>query len=308
MKKNTKLAIILAGLILISILISFSGRQEKRQSFDPLMFTVRDTTAVESVVIAGNATIELKRVEGRWRLNDEFEADFNMIEVLKSILSQVKVKRPVAKLNQDDIVNDLKQSGRSVTVNYKDGSTYSFVAGGNSSKKDSYYLRDDLAYLVEIPGYNNYISGIFELTKNQWRDRVLFTTTWRSLQSLNINFTASKEELEIFFNQKFLAVKGVDQLDTTSLMNYMEQFQYFQINDFLEKGKYEKYDSLLQTEHMAILTIKDIDQTKNRKLNVYPLIKGESFYLLTDEKEEMMVIDSKRMNNLLSKKDQFISN
>ena len=83
MKKNTKLAIILAGLILISILISFSGRQEKRQSFDPLMFTVRDTTAVESVVIAGNATIELKRVEGRWRLNDEFEADFNMIEVLK---------------------------------------------------------------------------------------------------------------------------------------------------------------------------------------------------------------------------------
>ena len=88
----------------------------------------------------------------------------------------------------------------------------------------------------------------------------------------------------------------------------MEQFQYFQINDFLEKGKYEKYDSLLQTEHMAILTIKDIDQTKNRKLNVYPLIKGESFYLLTDEKEEMMVIDSKRMNNLLSKKDQFISN
>jgi len=102
-------------------------------------------------------------------------------------------------------------------------------------------------------------------------------------------------------------VKGVSKLDTTLLMDYIGQYQYFQINDFLEKGKYKKYDSLFQTDHMAVITINDIDRSKNRKLQVYPLMKGENFYLLTDEKQEMMVIDSKRMDNLLSKKAQFIS-
>ena len=160
---------------------------------------------------------------------------------------------------------------------------------------------------MEIPGYNNYISGIFELTENQWRDRVLFSTTWRSLQSLNIDYIESEEDLDIFFDEKFLTVKGVNKLDTTSLMDYIGQYQYFQINDFLEKGKYKKYDSLFQTKHMAVVTINDIDTSKNRKLEVYPLMEGENFYLLTDEKEEMMVIDRKRMENILSKKAQFIS-
>ena len=307
MNKNTKHFVILAGLILVSVLISLTGKEDNRQSFDPQMFTVMDTSMIESVVISSNTVNEITRGTGIWRLNDKFNADLNMIEVLKSILSQVKVKRPVAKLNQVDIVAELKQTGKKVTVNYTDGSQSSFVAGGNSSKKDSYYLLGDKAYLVEIPGYNNYISGIFELTENQWRDRVLFSTTWRSLQSLNIDYIESEEDLDIFFNEKFLTVNGVNKLDTTSLMDYIGQYQYFQINDFLEKGKYKKYDSLFQTKHMAVITINDIDRSKNRKLQVYPLMEGENFYLLTDEKQEMMVIDSKRMNNLLSKKAQFIS-
>lgn len=308
MDKNTKLLVILAGLVLVSVFISFSGKEDNRQSFDPQMFTVKDTSMIESVAISSNTVNEITRRNGIWRLNDKFNADFNMVEVMKSILSQVKVKRPVAKLNQEDIIKDLKLTGKKVTVNYTDGTSSNFIAGGNSSKKDSYYLMDEKAYLVEIPGYNNYISGIFELTENQWRDRVLFSTTWRSLQSLNIDYTNEEEDLEVFFDEKFLAVKGVNQLDTTSLMEYIGQFQYFQINDFLEKGKYKKYDSLFQTEHTAVITISDIDASKNRKLQVYPLMKGESFYLLTDEKQEMMVIDSKRMDNILSKKGQFISN
>jgi hypothetical protein len=307
MNKNTKLSVILAGLILVSVFISLTGKEDNRQSFDPQMFTVMDTSMIESVVISSNKINEITRGNGIWRLNNNFNADLNMIEVMKSILSQVKVKRTVAKLNQVDIIKDLKQTGKKVTVNYSDGSASSFVAGGNSSKKDSYYMLDDKAYLVEIPGYNNYISGIFELTENQWRDRVLFSTTWRSLQSLNIDYPDGEEDLDVFFDEKFLAVKGVSKLDTTLLMDYIGQYQYFQINDFLEKGKYKKYDSLFQTEHMAVITINDIDRSKNRKLQVYPLMKGESFYLLTDEKQEMMVIDSKRMDNLLSKKTHFIS-
>lgn len=307
MKKNLKLTIILVVLVSISILIGLTGKKENRQSFDPLMFTITDTTTIQTVLITSKSTNEIKRNNGRWRLNDKFDADLSTVEVLKSILSQVKIKRPVAKMSKENIVADLLRTGKKVSIIYSDGSEFSFIAGGNASKKDSYYLFDEEAYLVEIPGYNNYISGIFELTENQWRDRVLFSSSWRSLQSLDIDYTQGEENLNIFFDQKFLAVKGVDKLDTTSLMDYMNQFQYFQINDFLDKGRYQKYDSLSKTEPLAQLSVRDIDKSKNKELQIFPLMKGESFYLLTDEKDEMMVIDSKRMDNILFKKDQFIS-
>ena len=307
MKKNLKLTIILVVLVSISILIGLTVKKENRQSFDPLMFAIKDTTTIQTVLITSNSTNEIRRNNGKWRLNDKFDADLNTVEVLKSILSQVKIKRPVAKMSKENIVADLQRTGKKVSIKYSDGSEFNFIAGGNSAKKDSYYLLEDEAYLVEIPGYNNYISGIFELTENQWRDRVLFSSSWRSLQSLDIDYTREGEDLNIFFDQKFLAVKGVVKLDTTSLMDYMNQFQYFQINDFLEEGRYKKYDSLSKTEPLALLSVRDIDKSKNRELQIFPLMKGESFYLLTDEKDEMMVIDSKRMDNLLSKKDQFIS-
>jgi hypothetical protein len=132
MNKNTKLSVILAGLILVSVFISLTGKEDNRQSFDPQMFTVMDTSMIESVVISSNKINEITRGNGIWRLNNNFNADLNMIEVMKSILSQVKVKRTVAKLNQVDIIKDLKQTGKKVTVNYSDGSASSFVAGGNS--------------------------------------------------------------------------------------------------------------------------------------------------------------------------------
>ena len=87
----------------------------------------------------------------------------------------------------------------------------------------------------------------------------------------------------------------------------MGQYEYFQINDYLEKGKYPKYDSLSLTTPMAELTVRDIDLSKDVDLRIFPLLKNQNFYLVVGRKEEMMVIDSKRMSNILSKKDQFIS-
>ncbi|MEQ6120844.1 DUF4340 domain-containing protein [Reichenbachiella sp. MALMAid0571] len=308
MKKNTKLTIILVALIVVSVIIALTGKRENHRSFDVNMFAVNDTSAITSVTITGrNYTNELTKTTNGWTLNDQYLADPNMIHIMQSILSQVKVKRPVAKLNHDEIVRNLKEQGRKVSLKYDDGSQWEFVAGGNASKKDAFYMKDDKAYFVEIPGYNNYISGIFELTENQWRDRLLFSSTWRSLKSLEIDYMDENEKLKIYFDNKFLAVEGVNKLDTTALMTYMSQYEYFQINDYLEKGKYPKYDSLCQTTPIAKLTIHDIDLTKDANLRIFPLLKGQNFYLVVGRKEEMMVIDSKRMSNILSEKDQFIS-
>ena len=308
MKKTTKLSLLLVALIAVSVMIALTGKKENQRSFDANMFAVNDTSAIASVTISGQtSTNELTKTATGWTLNNQYLADPNMIHIMQSILSQVKVKRQVAKLNYTEIVKDLKEQGRKVLLKYDDGSQWEFIAGGSAAKKDAFYLKDDQAYFVEIPGYNNYISGIFELTENQWRDRLLFSSTWRSLKSLEINYLDENEKLKIYFHNKFLAVEGVNKLDTTALMTYMGQYEYFQINDYLEKGRYPKYDSLSLTAPIAQLTVNDIDLSKDVDLRIFPLLEGQNFYLLVGRNEEMMVVDSKRMTNILSEKDQFIS-
>lgn len=308
MKKTTKLTIILAALIAVSVMLALIGKKENMRSFDVDMFAVNDTSAISSVTISGQTfTNVLTKTAKGWTLNNQYLADPNMIHIMQSILAQVKVKRPVAKLNHEEIVKSLKEQGRKVSLKYDNGTQWEFIAGGSASKKDAFYLQDEQAYFVEIPGYNNYISGIFELTENQWRDRLLFSSSWRSLKSLEINYLHENEKLNIYFDKKFLAVEGVSELDTTALMTYLGQYEYFQINDYLEKDKYPKYDSLSLTAPMAELTVNDIDLSKNVVLKIFPLLKNQNFYLVVGRKEEMMVIDSKRMTNILSKKDQFIS-
>ncbi|MFY0650611.1 MAG: hypothetical protein JXQ96_01195 [Cyclobacteriaceae bacterium] len=308
MKKTVRLSVILGVLILVSILLALTGGKDNRRSFDSNLFTVADTASVVGISIKTlDKSMKIERGASGWRVNEQYKADPSLVKVMQSILSRVRIKRPVSKLNMEDVVVDLQNNGRAVSIDFDDNSTLTFFAGGSSSKKLSTYSDGDKAYVVEIPGYDNYISGIFELSENQWRDRLLFSSTWRSLQSLDIDYASGQEDVSIYFDKKFLAVSGVEKLDTAALMSYVEQYQYFQINDFLDKGTYPRYDSLLLTQPLAKIDIKDIDLSKNGVIEVYPKIPGEQFYLTSNEAREMMVIDAQRMNKLLSKKDQFIS-
>lgn len=309
MKKNTKLFIVLIVLIAVSISLALIDTGSKRNSFEVDIFQVSDTATIQSISIKGDGINNvIEKNDGQWVLNGNYKTDESLIKIISTILSQVVIKRPVAKLSNLEILEGLKNNGREVTILQKDGSKISFLSGGNDSKTTSYFanLSGDQVYIVEIPGYKNYISGIFELTENQWRDRLIFSTSWRTLKTLSIDYKG-KPNFHIAFEDRFLKVGGVDKMDTTALLEYLEQYQYFQINDYLDEGDYPKYDSLLKTNPFANITISDIDDSRNKSLMIFPKMQGERFYLLTDEAKEMMVVDEKRMESLLVSPEQFKS-
>ena len=308
MNKVTKLGLLLGGLILISVVIAFSGEKGNSRSFDESRFTIADTAAIQSISISkGNSTNMLTRSQYGWRINDRYAADRDMTQVLKTILAQVTVKRPVAKMNQEEIIQELATTGRQIEVTLVNNEKISFTSGGNASKTDSYFYQDGTVYIVSIPGYNNYVSGIFEIPENQWRDRLLFSSSWRSIQTLELDYLGKKPKTRVFFDEKFLAVEGIQSLDTVALMNYLGQYEYFQLNDYLARGIYPRYDSLAETNPLALLSMKDINEARSVNLKVYPLLTNEKFYLLKNEEDEMMVIDSKRMEGLLVDREKFIS-
>lgn len=306
MKQLNKHIAVLVGLVLVSLGLFFLGNQKGSQaSFDTVLFQVKDTAGLKHIHVERKGSVlDIAKGES-WALDNGDKVDLSLIRVTKAIMSQVQVVRPVSKLSFDEIKNDLKTKGSKVTITTDEGDL-AFIAGGNANKSVCYFADSDLSeiYVVAIPGYQNYLSGIFELTRNQWRDRLLFDSNWRSIQNLNIDY-ATGDQLEIYFDKKMLAVRGVSHLDTAAFMSYLGQYQQFLLNDYLDEGQYPRYDSLASQEPLATLTIKDLDVDLSRTLRVYPLISNEKFYLLKDEKEQMIVLDKQRVEQLLQKPKYF---
>lgn len=307
MSKNLKLGLVLIALILVSIALFFVENKSISRSFDQDVFTIVDTASIEGIRIDKQG-VDIRRTnDGKsWLLNDSLAIDPSLIDILFVIMSQVQVQRPVSTLNLEEIKRDLIDKGKKVVFNLGD-KTLTLYTGGNASKTKSYFANEDLneVFIVEIPGYNNYLSGIFELTKGQWRSRRLFNSNWRSLQVLEIDYEVG-DDLNIRFKDRFFEVEGVSQPDSTLLADYINQFENFKLNDYLEAGNHSRYDSLLSTKEIALLRIQDIDVSKNKTFKVYPIIRGENFYLLVDAQEQMIVIDQKRVERILKRPQDFL--
>lgn len=285
----------------------FDGKAVKR-TFEKDMFAA-DTSALVSLTIKTlGQEIHLRKNGNVWRLNDKYIADAYMTKTIKGVLKLVSVKRSISQIDHQAIKKDIKNRGARIELQFENLSPKVFYSVGTIDKKSSYMATEDLSsiFSVEIPGYSAYIAGYFETNLNQWRDRVLFETHWRSLQSLKIDYQ-HQPDLDIQFVDKFFDVKDVLQVDTANLIGYLSSYQYFQVNDYLSPGLYPKYDSLFKTEPMAKLMLEDIDQNNSRNLNIYSKMPGERFYLVGNQDQEMMVIDEGRMNELLKSNAHFKS-
>ncbi|SHJ73606.1 hypothetical protein SAMN04488028_1011063 [Reichenbachiella agariperforans] len=306
MSKVQKLGGVLLVLVLISsVLFLFDGRGGSDQ-IDRDRFVIADTAAIDAIHIQStDQDIHVVRQGDTWTLNDTLAIDPSLMQITNSIMSQVTVQRPVSQLNKAEVRQQLEKTGQKVTISLGD-ERRTFYTGGNLQKTQSYFADEELkeVYLVGIPGYHHYIPGIFELTLNQWRDRLLFDSNYRSIQEWTIDY-AKGVDLKMEFEDRFFSIAGVQQIDTAALMSYFNGFEQFQLNDYLSPGKYPRYDSLLTTAPIAHLSLTDIDQRKNRVLDIYAKIPGERFYLYSDANKEMIVVDEKRTEALLKSPSQF---
>lgn len=301
MSKKTIKYLVLVGLLLVANLwLFFTEKGTKNRSFDDSLFTLQDTSLVSQIIMdneSGQVKLS-KENDGSWLLNSKLKPDDYFRMVLLSAMNKVKVFRKIGKWD--------KESGK-VRINY-DGGELAFGYATNSTRTKSYFIKNGEAYEVGVPGYRDQIVTLFQLKEDQWRNRLLFNGSWRTIQKFNIKYPKS-EELSIQFKNDFFTVNGKTNLDSTKLVNYLNQFDYFQANEVLSKGRMPRLDSLSQTsDYLAELKISDIQLKEPKHFYIYPSLKGTRYHLVKNEKGEMAVLDSRRVQSILKKEADFTLN
>ena len=305
-RKNKRLAILLCALCCITAVVYYLSRSDGAVEIDKNLFKSYDLKSINEVIFESQkGKVQLKFNGAKWNVNDKFDADASMVEVLFATLQQAEPKRPLPISIQDSVCNALRQTGVKVSVIASGKAESIFYAGGNAQKTQTYFCAGDAgekSYLVTIPGYRVYAAGIFELGEKDWKNKYVFGFNWRNFQRLETKFPQkTADNFSVALQDNFFAVDGLLSVDTTKLNDFLDDVSLLTVDEYIDTVNFE----LPKPSPVMVLTVKDIGQrvytlelyspSKNSGQMVPGLINGS----------EWALFDLRKIQNVLKPKAFF---
>jgi hypothetical protein len=271
-KRNKRLVILFVVLLGTTASVYWFGKSESGYEVDPAIFKQVDLNTVDEVVLESlSGKIDLKYEGARWKVNEKFNANSDRINVLFATLQQAEAKRPVALSLQDSLAFVLQKTGVKVTLRIAGETKEVFYAGGNESKNQAYFIKENasIPYVVTIPGYRVYVSGIFELAESEWRDKYVFGFNWRNFQRLETKFpTKPNNDFVVEMDNGLPVIRGIQEVDTTKLNSFLDDISLLTVDDFIPANP--SLDSLAQASSIISVLVSDIGG-REYLLQLYPV-------------------------------------
>jgi len=272
-KKNKQRLIILVALLLATVGMLWLNSRGETPTVNKDLFKTADLTTINEVVLRSPAGVtKLKFSGSQWRINDQFDADRNMVDVLFATLRQAEPRRPVGASQRDSIANVLEKEGVEVTLISGGEKADIFYVGGNRQKTQAYFMRPgETPYVMTIPGYRVYTAGIFELAGQGWRSRYVFGFNWRNFSNLEAQYPGKETagfRVELDDHQYF-GIRGLalEQTDTTRLNSYLDAVSLLQVQEYQNPSP--ALDSLGKMAPLFLIEVKDVGGTAYT-LEVFP--------------------------------------
>lgn len=269
-KRNVRLLISLCVLLVTTAVVLFLFNRETT-AVDKTIFRVEDLKTIDKVVLEKDSSKTELALEGaRWKVNGQV-ADRSMVDVLFATLQQAEPKRKLSDKLADSVKTFLETQGTHVTLYQTGEPVMDFFAGGNPPKTQAYFTKpgDDNVYVMVIPGYRVYTSGIFELEAPGWKDKYVFNFNWQNFKSLNVAFTASPaDNYEVTIDNAMAKINGVAG-DTTKFNNFMDAVLQLTVDQYLTREQVKQYDTALVSSLGFQIVISDITG-KTYEVKLYP--------------------------------------
>ena len=306
-KKNLRLLLLLIGLVGISISLNFMGGIKPTDGINSTQFKIEDTASVAQIIItSASLSNTLERKESGWTINSNEKADENIMRVFLSIMSNVTINRTLKGDLKREVISRSKSEGINVCLKLENGEESCFTALGNPNQTLSYFVKEEEVYVVELPGYDSYVTGIFEITEIDWQSRLIFSTSLSSFSKAEITYLNHPEwSFTIEPHSNFLFVNELELQDTIMVLDYTEQFAYLQADRFIREGENTEYDSLTDTEPEVIFTLSNYFKEQPIKLSFFRRLPGDQMVLAKIEDGRKGLFEYNRIKGLFVRRSYF---
>ena len=159
-------------------------------------------------------------------------------------------------------------------------------------------------YLMEIPGYRSYISGIFELDANGWRYPRVFDFNWGNLKDVSVIYPERESDgFDVSFKEGFFGVEQLQKTDTTLIADFLDDVSLLYVNDFLFESDVSEYDSL-RDRVVARITVRDVGD-RGYMMEVLETLPGKSEILIRIDSSEYALANFDALRRILRPRRYF---
>ena len=302
MTYKIKLLLILNIVLLGAVLFSLSSTNKSTTLSDQQgSFTLTDTLGINRIEVGENVLV--KTGPNRWRVNDNYDVQPSRLQSLLAVLGRMEIKRPVPEASLDSVKNLIDNQSIGVKIFRDADIVKQYELSGSGDETYARTANGKIPYIVYIPGYFVNIYELFNIDENEWRDKRVLYTTWRTLQSLDINYIGDpKNRLTVSFDSSFYKVEGVSKLDSAKLYTYIQQYQNFEVDDYM--GENEKLkNSLSESQPFCVVSLNDLYESRNNLLTIYP--NDSTVYGVSENTGEIVQMNRGMLRNFLVSREEF---
>ncbi|MBY0426689.1 MAG: DUF4340 domain-containing protein, partial [Cytophagales bacterium] len=232
------------------------------------------------------------------------------------LLNQLKVQREASKAIVDSLKSALPDKGFEINVYGAGKALKSYYFGGYAADKSGNYALlkgTEQPYIVALPGYELDLSGVFNISVSEWKNRYLFSSSLRSIKKIQIDYpkqpTAS---YGIVYASKNFKIEGVNKTDSSYLGDYLSMYSRIKVSKFVDTLGAGFKDSLMKSTPDFVLSLVDIDTAKSNTVKCYFILpkggmpnKNTLLYGFIPKRNEVALVKWKNFQYLAVPKSEF---
>lgn len=272
------MAIILLGMGLVYYFAVFN-KDGTTVDPDEIAFKIRDTSAVEEISLTllveeqpKNALTLKRQEDGRWQLNDTATANPLQVQFLLGTLHQLEMREPVNEQYRQNIFQQLKKRQIRVEIESDAGEDKTIYVGGATPDRIGTVMLlrgEDNPYVVEIPGFNGYLTPRFEPELKSYEEIVLFAAKPEAVREVEVTYIGQDSSFHLKKNGENWSMATGEPLNPEETGNYIQQFGKVYALAYADNDYPNGLDSLSRLQPDARLRIR----TKGGKTQVVHLFQ-----------------------------------
>jgi hypothetical protein len=295
MKRFRNSFILLAILAIIAVFLLLKnngGTFMKKEN----TFAVSDTSNVTRLFLSdkNNNSVTLSRADnGSWVLNNKYEVNPAMIEVMLTTLISIEPKSPVSKGTRNTIIRMLASKSVKAEIYqrvYRINLFDKIKLFPHEKRTRTYYVGDPTMdnsgtfmlmegsedpYIVDIPGFRGFVGSRYSSFEGDWRSHSVFRIKVPEIKSVSVNFSEKPEHSyritnqnnQIFTLTSLFDNRNVENFDTTKVVGMLSLFRNLNYERVLDEMKKPKQDSILKvTPTKEIVLVDKLGKSHSLKM------------------------------------------
>ena len=329
-KKNKFAFILTIVLLLIAILLVVNRNYTSTLQNKDADFAVYDTASVTKIFIADLDTSEvlLERTSNGWTVNSDYLANQRKIDVMLNTMMKLRVRGPVSKSSQENVVK--RMAGIAIKVEVyqivprinlferiklfpREVRTKSYFVGDNPRDNVGTFMYKEgakHAYIMHLTGFVGFVTSRYSPLEDDWRDYTVFKKKMNEIQAVTLEFNEEPEmgyTIERSDKHRYRLTRLTDQyvypdFDTLKVLNYLSSFADVRFESLLNNLPLARRDSVINSPYKHRLTLLGTDGEEIRVTTYNKAAQADNL----DIDESLVPMDYDRLYALVNDDKDFV--